>query len=47
MNELNDLIPDSRKEIIYNKCDLFLGRDGSQQNKSIFQKEEYLYYTFK
>ena len=47
MNELNDLIPDSRKEIIYNKCDLFLGRDGNLQNKSIFEKEEYLYHIFK
>ena len=47
MNELNDLIPDSRKKIIYNKCDLFLGRDGNLQNKSIFEKEEYLYHIFK
>ena len=47
MNELNDLIPDSRKEIIYNKFDLFLGRDGNLQNKSIFEKEEYLYHIFK
>ena len=47
MNELNDLIPDSRKEIIYNKCDLFLEHDESLENKSISKKIEYLYHTFK
>ena len=46
MNELNDLIPDSRKEIIYNKCDLFLEHDESLENKSISKKVEYLYHTF-